>query len=419
MSHIVSLGRTLYKCSLYVLVSTGLVVCLLSPWRRRKPLGLTKLPDDLAVLIPCAPGNVTGSSRAVYELIAMFQAETRTHVIEMEKVTPSLGPLRRMIANIAAKVFPIPLPVAQACVKSKQLREAAGTADAVVIEFLLSAFFLVARRPLSRPTVLRDHEVLVRRAWLDLKAARGLQRIESLLQLCALWLLTLHCYRQVDRIVALTPEDAAFAKRILPWYSDRITSVPISFEPHGAGSTDGAGESGAQNHVVLAANFWHRPNVEGLLWFLSECAPHLQNEIVLHLVGLADPLTDVRASYDKVRIERHGHVETWAPPLTQCNIAVSPIISGTGVRVKNLFLSTLSMAVVTTSLGNEGIGLQDGAEVMVRDSPQGFASAIDALVTDQAFAVRMGRAAKARIHADFSRERTLDRWRAAVFSTAP
>ncbi len=416
MSHIVSLGRTLYKCTLYVVASAGLVVGLLSPWHRRKPLKLTKFPKDVVVLIPCEPGNVTGSTRAVYELLAMFQGATHTQVIEMEKAPPSIGPLRRLIASIASKVFPIPPAVAQACVKSKRLREATANADAVVIEFLLSAFFLVGRKPLARPTIIRDHEVLVRRAWLDLKAARGIQRVECLLHLCALWLMTLHCYRQADRIVALTAEDAEFAKRILPWYSERITSVPISFEPHGTEPWDEGGEVGALNHIVLAANFWHRPNVEGLMWFLSECAPHLKSDIVLHLVGLDDALTEVRASYDKVRVVRHGHVERWTPPLTQCKIAVSPVISGTGVRVKNLFLSTLSMAVVTTSLGNEGIDLRDGAEVMVRDTPQGFASAIDTLVTDQALALRMGQAARARVQNDFSRQRTLDRWRTAVFS---
>jgi hypothetical protein len=416
MSYVFSLARTLYMCFLYVLAAVGLAVGLLLPRHRRKPLNLSKLPDDIAVLIPCPPGNVTGSSRALFELVAMFEAATRTHVIEMEKVAPAIGPIRRLIAGVASKVFPIPPLVAQACVKSKPLRDAAGKSDVVIVEFLLSAFFLVARRPLPQPTILRDHEVLVRRAWIDLKAARGLRRLEFLLQVCALWLLTLHCYRQVDRIVALTEEDAAFARKILPRYAERITAVPISFEPHDAPPADAAADVGTRNHVVMAANFWHKPNIEGLMWFLTDCAPHLKSDIVLHLVGLADALTGVRDSYDKVSVVRHGHVETWGPPLTQCHIAISPVISGTGVRVKNLFLSTLSMAVVTTSLGNEGIGLRHGVEVMIGDTPERFASGLDTLVTDQALAVRVGKAAGVRINTEFNRQRTLDRWRAAVFS---
>jgi glycosyltransferase involved in cell wall biosynthesis len=416
VSYAVSVGRTFYKSALYVLVSGALIACLLCPWWRRKPLRLTKLPQDLTVFIPCEPGNTSGSTRAVYELLTMFQAATRTRVVEMEKLLPPMGPLRRMIARIASKVFPIPPAVAQSCVNSSKLREIAGTSEVVIVEFLLSAFFLVARRPLAQPTVLRDHEVLVRRAWLDFKAAGGLQRMECLLHVCALWLLTLHCYRQVDRIVALTAEDAAFAKAILPWYAERIVVVPISFEPHGVESAQDAGRVGARNHLVLAANFWHRPNVDGLMWFLSECAPFLKNEVVLHLVGIDEPLKNLAENHGKVRVVRHGHVETWKPPLTECTMAISPIISGTGVRVKNLFLSTLSMAIVTTSLGNEGIDLRDGEEVMIRDAPQGFASAVDALVSDPALAVRMGRAAKTKIDADFSRQRALGRWSDNVFS---
>ena len=46
--------------------------------------------------------------------------------------------------------------------------------------------------------------------------------------------------------------------------------------------------------LVMVANFFHRPNVDALEWFLAECAPALDPGFTLHVCGQDGPLERAR-----------------------------------------------------------------------------------------------------------------------------
>jgi glycosyltransferase involved in cell wall biosynthesis len=67
---------------------------------------------------------------------------------------------------------------------------------------------------------------------------------------------------------------------------------------------------------------------------------------------------------------------------------------GGGTRLKVLQAMAMGKAIVSTSLGAEGIGAADGREIVLRDEPDAFADAVVALLTDGDRRRLLGRAAR-------------------------
>ena len=74
--------------------------------------------------------------------------------------------------------------------------------------------------------------------------------------------------------------------------------------------------------------------------------------------------------------------------------------------------------MVSTTLGNEGIGARAGSEIALADEPEGIASEVVRLLRDGVARARMGGAARAFIERAWSREhhfdQLADRWQALV-----
>ena len=154
----------------------------------------------------------------------------------------------------------------------------------------------------------------------------------------------------------------------------------------------------------MVANFFHSPNRDGLRWFLRECAPHLEPGFTLHLCGIDGALSAADLASPHLTIVRHGFVERDEDVAALADIAVAPIISGGGVRIKNLFLGSLGKALATTPLGNEGIELVDGVHAMISADGATMAAKLNAAARDPDYVARLGAAAAAHIRARFRQE---------------
>ena len=75
-------------------------------------------------------------------------------------------------------------------------------------------------------------------------------------------------------------------------------------------------------------------------------------------------------------------------------VAVVPLQSGGGTRLKVLEALALGTPVVSTSKGVEGIDLTDGVHALVADTPDAFAAAILQLLDDPGLAARMSEAGR-------------------------
>jgi glycosyltransferase involved in cell wall biosynthesis len=89
-----------------------------------------------------------------------------------------------------------------------------------------------------------------------------------------------------------------------------------------------------------------------------------------------------------------GRVAEIREPLTRYSVFVCPIFSGSGVRVKILEAFAAGIPVVSTPLGAEGLGCQDGRELLLARDGAGFSAATMALFNDPGRAAAMARQAR-------------------------
>jgi glycosyltransferase involved in cell wall biosynthesis len=274
---------------------------------------------------------------------------------------------------------------------------------------------------------LRDHEILLRRYDRHEDGPRRITkrvREASTRYLCRAFLRNI--YEKVDVVVTLTREDALYIQKHFRPIGGKIVTVPVAFEPPARkGETDRAAsgavtavDNGEARDLLFLGNFFHRPNIEALEWFLQKCAPHLEPGFTLHLCGMDGPIRGMQYAEDYIKIVRHGFVEDLESEMGWVRIGVSPVISGGGTRIKTLYLGATGRVVVTTPLGNEGIGFRDGEEAIIRQDGCSMAGELNAIAKDPAERRRLGSNAAKKVEEDFSPERIWNYYRKKVFQQA-
>src|SRR5690606_24241689 len=115
---------------------------------------------------------------------------------------------------------------------------------------------------------------------------------------------------------------------------------------------------------------------------------------IMPLVWQLDPAVElcVAGANPTVDVEQHCLSDTRIslvrnPPdmiavAATCSAALIPIRTGSGTRIKILESLTLGLPTVTTSIGCEGLDVEDGRHVLVRDSAETMAEAIVRVLDD-------------------------------------
>ncbi len=79
------------------------------------------------------------------------------------------------------------------------------------------------------------------------------------------------------------------------------------------------------------------------------------------------------------RIDLTGRWRTLSPNWRRPRLAVVPLLSGSGTRIKILELGRRP-AVVSTSIGAEGLEAEDGRHLMLADTPDAIRNAVSELL---------------------------------------
>ncbi|WP_153640303.1 glycosyltransferase family 4 protein [Prolixibacter sp. NT017] len=126
------------------------------------------------------------------------------------------------------------------------------------------------------------------------------------------------------------------------------------------------------------------PNQIGLKWFVENCWPqiHSAHPDIQFLVAGRNAPEDLVEFLKKPGIVFLGEIEDAHDFISSRSILIVPLLSGSGVRVKILEGLTMGKAIVTTSIGAEGIPVQSGKELIVADAPEAFAKAVIQLINN-------------------------------------
>lgn len=126
------------------------------------------------------------------------------------------------------------------------------------------------------------------------------------------------------------------------------------------------------------------PNIQGLVWFINEVWPRLISlhpDLRFDIVGKNPDrrLQNAAAPYAGIRLT--GYVPDLQSIYRDSRVSVAPLLFGSGMKVKVLDAMARGMPTVTTSVGAEGIEIENGRHLLVADEPAQMADYIDALLT--------------------------------------
>jgi glycosyltransferase involved in cell wall biosynthesis len=152
---------------------------------------------------------------------------------------------------------------------------------------------------------------------------------------------------------------------------------------------------------------WY-PNVSGMDFFVREVWPRVKNDFPdarLYVAGKNPPEQILRWSKDDSSIDVVPNPEDIRLWLAKASVFVCPILDGGGTRLKVLDAMAMANAVVSTTIGCEGLRVTDGENILVADTPQEFAGKVKLLMSNEELRHRLGRAARALVEHEYSWER--------------
>ena len=119
------------------------------------------------------------------------------------------------------------------------------------------------------------------------------------------------------------------------------------------------------------------PNQEGLEWFIDNVWPEVQKDskIRFHVGGRNAPAWLEKKLLSN-GIDFHGEIDNAYDFMNKYAIMISPVFSGSGIRIKILEALMMGKAVISTRIGSEGISYTHGENIMLADDPSTFATFI-------------------------------------------
>lgn len=147
------------------------------------------------------------------------------------------------------------------------------------------------------------------------------------------------------------------------------------------------------------------PNDEGIRWFVSNTWPMVTErypDLKLYLAGRMMPewLTKLNVR----NIEILGEVPDAMEFIQSKAVMIVPLFSGSGIRIKIIEGMALGKAIISTTIGAEGINYTNKENIMIADDPQAFLLAIESCLKDINECDRIGKNAKSLIQSEHSLE---------------
>ncbi len=146
--------------------------------------------------------------------------------------------------------------------------------------------------------------------------------------------------------------------------------------------------------VVFSGNLEYHPNVEAVRWFAGEIWPRIRAaipEAEWLLIGRNPEAVAGLASGAKLT----GPVDDAIAELAKGRVCVVPLLSGSGTRFKILEAWAAGRAVVSTTIGAEGLGARDGEHLLIADTAEEFSGAVVRVWRDAELRNRLATAGRA------------------------
>ncbi len=281
-------------------------------------------------------------------------------------------------------------PVPYACAKyrsdaySGRLRDLLATEryDAVVCDFLMPVVNLPPQLPC--PSIFFTHNV---EAEIWRRHTENARNPASRVLLKQQWDRTRrfegNALGRFDLVLAVSEADATAFGRLYP---GRLRT-PAHVVQTGVDTAFFAPLPSVQErraHLVFTGSMDWLPNEDGMQYFVRDILPRIREtepDTTLSIIGRA-PTPAVRRLGEQAGIEVTGRVDDVRPHIAAGAVYIVPLRIGGGTRLKIFEAMAMAKAVVSTTIGAEGLPVTHGQNVLIADEPSRFAQSVVHMIRD-------------------------------------
>ena len=199
-----------------------------------------------------------------------------------------------------------------------------------------------------------------------------------------------------DEVLAPSASDAGSVEAVAPRARVRVYPNAIPWTPRPPKKEEQA--------IVFSGNLEYHPNLSAVRFFAREVWPVLRERwphLVWRLVGKAPESVEKLVTGDP-RIELSGPVEDAVAELARAQVAVVPLLAGSGTRFKILEAWAAALPVVSTSIGAEGLPARDGEHLLLADTAAEFADAVSRLLACKDLRIAVGNSGRSLLEKEFT-----------------
>ena len=214
----------------------------------------------------------------------------------------------------------------------------------------------------------------------------------------------LNALETVDGIAAITRKDAAFFRK---YCSKPIIDIPYGVYPEEF--TPNYEIEGKPKFYHIGSMNW-MPNEEGIRWFIDEVLPKTVEKVpnfVYHLAGRSMPewLTTLK----NPNIDVIGEVPDAKEFVAKHDVAIVPLLSGSGIRIKIIESMAMGKTVITTRVGAEGILYDEEVNLIIAENKAKMVEAIRSINENPQTAMEIGKAARKLVEETYDNRKIIAR----------
>ena len=252
--------------------------------------------------------------------------------------------------------------------------------DIVHLESLFTTPYIPVIRQYSKAKiVLRTHNIE------HLVWQRMAKTEQNLVKRCAIKAFSSQLRKYESAIGAKIDAFAAISTPDFQYFENLYKNVPGAVIPFGIDVDDYEPEedympSDKPELFHIGSMDW-LPNIEGVEWFLDEVWPSILQEfpeVTFTIAGRKIPL-EIQNRDDRNLIVA-GEVPSANEFMLSKDIMVVPILAGSGIRVKIIEGMALGKVIITTSIGAEGLEVENGKNILIANTPEEFVAAVEKCV---------------------------------------
>ena len=271
--------------------------------------------------------------------------------------------------------------------------------DVIVCDFVFAAGVIPWSCPTPKVLFTHNVEATIWRRHYEV-ATNPVWKAISLREWRKMEAAELRYLRLADHVLTVSQTDRdAFAPLIGP---NKITVIPTGvdvdyFHPLPVEETPAS--------LVFTGSMDWLPNEDAILYFAEAILPLIKRqcpEISLEVVGRS-PSRKLQALAEAEKsIRLTGWVDDIRPFLARGSVCIVPLRIGGGTRLKIFEAMAMGKAVVSTSVGAEGLPVRSGENILLADAPQDFANSVISLLRDSNERKRLGAAARTLVQEKYS-----------------